>query len=178
MTTPTKVKGVRVAPANAPSISPTPAAPKSDSPKSGISPLGVIEAMLAGIVFAMEGIIAQSCFGKVNPAVFTGMIFSVEWVALLAVTIPFNHVPVNTGLMLMGGLLSLATLSGYLFNNFGIKAIGAASTAVIGSSGPAVTAILALVIIGDLLTLQNWLAILVVTIGVVLMNIAKAMKKS
>lgn len=46
---------------------------------------------------------------------------------------------VNTGLMLMGGLLSLATLSGYLFNNFGIKAIGAASTAVIGSSGPAVT---------------------------------------
>lgn len=177
MTTPTKVKGVPVAPANAPSISPNPAL-KSNAPKSGISPLGVIEAMLAGIVFAMEGIIAQSCFSKVNPAVFTGMIFSVEWVALLAVTIPFNHVPVNTGLMLMGGLLSLATLSGYLFNNFGIRAIGAASTAVIGSSGPAVTAILALVIIGDLLSLQNWLAILVVTIGVVLMNIAKAMKKS
>jgi drug/metabolite transporter (DMT)-like permease len=105
------------------------------------------------------------------------MIFSVEWVALLAVTLPFNQIDINQGLVLMGGLLSLATLSGYLFNNFGIKLIGAASVAVIGSSGPAVTSILALVILSEALTFQNWLAILVVTIGVVLMNLAKAAKK-
>lgn len=125
----------------------------------------------------MEGILAQSCFSQVNPAIFTGMIFSVEWVALLAVTLPFNQIDLNQGLVLMGGLLSLATLSGYLFNNFGIKLIGAASVAVIGSSGPAVTSILALVILSEALTFQNWLAILVVTIGVVLMNLAKAAKK-
>ncbi len=138
--------------------------------------IGVIEAMLAGIVFAMEGIIAQSCFGKMNPAVFTGMIFSVEWVALLAVTLPFNTLPINSGLVLMGGLLSLATLSGYLFNNFGIKLIGAASVAIIGSSGPAVTSILAVLVLTESLTGENWLAIIVVTIGVILMNLAKAAK--
>ena len=157
------------------SVPPTlPAKPVTQSSSSFA--IGVIEAMLAGIVFAMEGIIAQSCFGKMNPAVFTGMIFSVEWVALLAVTLPFNTLPLNSGLVLMGGLLSLATLSGYLFNNFGIKLIGAASVAIIGSSGPAVTSILAVLVLSESLTGENWLAIIVVTIGVILMNLAKAAK--
>jgi drug/metabolite transporter (DMT)-like permease len=111
-----------------------------------------------------------------NPAVFTGMIFSVEWVALLAVTQPFNTLPLNSGLILMGGLLSLATLSGYLFNNSGIKLIEAASVAIIGSSGPAVTSIFAVLILSEALTGENWLAIFVVTIGVILMNLAKAAK--
>jgi drug/metabolite transporter (DMT)-like permease len=153
-----------------------PASPAKNAAPNLSFAIGVIEAMLAGIVFAMEGIIAQSCFGKMNPAVFTGMIFSVEWVALLAVTLPFNTLPLNSGLILMGGLLSLATLSGYLFNNFGIKLIGAASVAIIGSSGPAVTSILAVIILSEALTAENWLAILLVTIGVVLMNLAKAAK--
>jgi len=155
-----------------------PAAPsaKPITQSSSSFAIGVTEAMLAGIVFAMEGIIAQSCFGKMNPAVFTGMIFSVEWVALLAVTLPFNTLPLNSGLILMGGLLSLATLSGYLFNNFGIKLIGAASVAIIGSSGPAVTSILAVLVLSESLTGENWLAIIVVTIGVILMNLAKASK--
>lgn len=157
--------------ATSPSPTPKPAAPSGSS-----FAIGVVEAMLAGIVFAMEGILAQSCFRQINPAIFTGMIFSVEWLALLAVTLPFNKLPLNQGLILMGGMLSLATLSGYLFNNFGIKLIGAASVAVIGSSGPAVTSILALLILTEALTMQNWLAILVVTLGVVLMNLAKAAK--
>jgi drug/metabolite transporter (DMT)-like permease len=155
-----------------------PAPPAKPAQSSSSFAIGVIEAMLAGIVFAMEGILAQSCFSKMNPAVFTGMIFSVEWVALLAVTVPFNTLPLNSGLFLMGGLLSLATLSGYLFNNFGIKLIGAASVAIIGSSGPAVTSILAVLILNEALTGENWLAIILVTIGVILMNLAKATKNS
>jgi drug/metabolite transporter (DMT)-like permease len=78
----------------------------------------------------------------------------------------------------MAGLLSLATLSGYLFNNFGIKNIGAASTAIIGSSGPAVTAILALGILGDSLQGPQWLSIVLVTSGVLLMNLAKLSKRT
>lgn len=140
--------------------------------------LGIVSAILSGIVFAMEGIIAQSCFNKVSPATFTGLIFTVEWLFLLIVhllttTTAANPVPLNSGLILMGALLSLATLSGYLFNNFGIRAIGAASTAVIGSSGPAVTAILSLLMLGDLLAGGQWLAILLVTFGVLLMNLAR-----
>lgn len=138
---------------------------------------GIVTAVISGVVFAMEGVIAQSCFSKINPATFTSMIFTVELVALCAVTLPFLHLSINQGLLLMGGLLCLATLSGYLFNNFGIKTIGAASTAIIGSSGPAVTAILALFILGDNLKMSQWEAILLVTIGVVLMNLAKARKR-
>lgn len=125
----------------------------------------------------MEGILAQSCFGKVNPAVFTGMVFTVEWLVLLTVTLPLIKISLNSGLILMGFLLCCATLSGYLFNNFGIKNIGAAATAIIGASGPAVTAILGLLILSDKLALPQWEAIVLVTVGVVLMNLAKAQAK-
>lgn len=138
---------------------------------------GILAAVVSGVVFAMEGILAQSCFGKVNPAIFTGLIFTVEWIALLGITLPFIHLDINTGVVLMGGLLCLATLSGYLFNNFGIKAIGAASTAIIGSSGPAVTSILALILVSDVLKTEQWIAILLVSFGVLLMNWARINKR-
>ena len=135
-----------------------------------------MEAMFSGVVFAMEGIIAQYCFTKVNPATFTGLIFSVEWIALIAVAIVSGTIQFNLGLLWMGALLSLATLSGYLFNNFGIQQIGAASVAIIRSSGNAVTAVLAGLILGDVLKLQQWLSILLVSSGVLLMNWAKTAK--
>jgi drug/metabolite transporter (DMT)-like permease len=146
--------------------------------KLGTDFMGIIAAVISGVVFACEGIIAQSCFNKVSPITFTGMVFTVEWIALLVVALPTIHININGGLLLMGGLLSLATLSGYLFNNSGIKVIGAAATAIIGASGPAVTAILGLFILSDNLQPQQWLAILLVTIGVVFMNLARAQKKA
>lgn len=138
--------------------------------------IGIMEAMFSGVVFAMEGIISQYCFTKVNPATFTGLIFSVEWIALIAVAIVSGTIQFNLGLLWMGALLSLATLSSYLFNNFGIQQIGAASVAIIGSSGNAVTAVLAGLILGDVLKLQQWLSILLVSSGVLLMNWAKTAK--
>ncbi len=134
---------------------------------------GLLAAVISGIVFALEGIIAQSCLSRVNPATFTGMVFTVEWLVLLVVSLPFIHIDLNRGLLLMGLLLCFATLSGYLFNNFGIQAIGAAATAIVGSSGPAVTAILGVLLLTDQLFLAQWLAILLVTAGVGLMNLAR-----
>ncbi len=138
--------------------------------------VGVIAAAFAGIVFALEGIIAQSCFHRINPATFTGLIFTVEFVVLLLVCIFFIHINLSQGLIVMGLMLCFATLLGYLFNNFGIKSIGAASTAIIGSSGPAVTAILAVLILND--KTPSWESIFLVTIGVVLMNLEKINKKA
>jgi drug/metabolite transporter (DMT)-like permease len=137
--------------------------------------VGIVSAAFAGIVFALEGIIAQSCFNKINPATFTGLIFTVEFVVLLLVCLAFVHINLSQGLIVMGLLLCFATLLGYLFNNFGIKSIGAASTAIIGSSGPAVTAILSVVILND--KIPSWEAIFLVTVGVVLMNLEKIKKK-
>lgn len=144
--------------------------------KFGNDALGLMAALFAGIVFALEGIIAQSCFNKINPATFTGLIFTVEFVILLFACITFIHINLNQGLIVIGLLLCFATLLGYLFNNFGIKSIGAASTAIIGSSGPAVTAILAVLILND--KIPSWGAIFLVTGGVVLMNVSKLQKTS
>ncbi len=136
-------------------------------------PLGLLAAVVSGVVFALEGLIAQACFSRVNPATFTGMVFTVEWLVLLVVTLPSTHITLNSGLLLLGALLSCATLAGYLLNNFGIQAIGAAATAIIGSSGPAATALLGVCFLGDSLGLAQWSAILLVTIGVVLINLAR-----
>ena len=135
--------------------------------------LGILAAVAAGVVFALEGVIAQSCFRQVNPATFTGLVFTVEWLILLTVTLPFIQITLNSGLLALGALLSCATLSGYLLNNFGIKAIGAAATAIIGSSGPAATALLSVVCLSDSLNLPQWCAILLVTAGVGLINLAR-----
>ncbi|MEG4576759.1 DMT family transporter [Microcoleus sp. N3A4] len=165
----------------APNQTPTPNASNAPTiPKPATQPnpiIGYLAAIISSIVFALEGIIAQACFSKVNPATFTALVFTVEWLVLMAVTLPFIHVDINQELILMGGLLCLTTFATYLFSNFGIKAIGAASTAIIVSSRPAVTSILALLIIGDTLLPEQWGSIIVVTAGVVLMNVAKAMKK-
>ncbi len=140
-------------------------------------PSGLIAAVTAGVVFALEGVIAQSCFGKINPATFTGLVFTVEWIVLSLMCIPIVHLSLNVGLLVMGLLLCFATLSGYLFNNFGIRAIGAAPTAIIGASGPAVTALLGLLLLSDGLKQEQWLAIALVTVGVVLMNLARRAPK-
>lgn len=141
-----------------------------------IDGFGLLAALVSGIVFAVEGIIAQSCFSRMNPATFTGIVFTIEWLALLTFTLPFTQVSLNAGLLLLGALLGCATLSGYLFNNFGIQAIGAATTAIIGSSGPAVTSFLGVCLLSDSLSLTQWSAILLVTIGVVFMNVARSQK--
>ena len=137
-------------------------------------PSGLIAAATSGIVFALEGILAQACVKQMNPATFTGMVFTVEWLILLAIALPSVHLSLNGGLLLVGGLLCCATLAGYLFNNFEIQAIGAAPAAIIGSSGPAVTALLGFVFLSDSLQPAQWLSILLVTSGVVLMNLVKS----
>lgn len=158
------------------------------SPTAGGITIGVIAALVSGVVFALEGVIAQSCFSRVNPATFTGLIFAVEWV-LLAIVHCFSRVlflkevPITLGLIGIGGLISITTLSGYLLNNFGIREIGAAATAMIGSSGPVMTAILVVLLIAkplptDVITPEKWGAILLVSLGVLLMNLGRVGAKS
>ena len=151
--------------------------PKALASFSAADPLGLLAAIGSGTMFALEGIIAQSCFRKINPATFTSLVFTVEWLVLSGFALFVIHVSLNSGLLVMGLLLCLATLAGYLFNNFGIREIGAAPTAIIGSSGPAVTAILGVLILNDGLKVQQWAAIMLVTVGVVLMNLTRMQLK-
>lgn len=152
--------------------------PKALTSFATADPLGLLAALGSGTMFALEGIIAQSCFRKINPATFTSLVFTVEWLVLSGFALFVIHVSLNNGLLVMGLLLCLATLSGYLFNNFGIREIGAAATAIIGSSGPAVTAILGVLILSDGLKVQQWAAIALVTVGVILMNLARVKRSS
>lgn len=97
----------------------------TDLPKALVSftmadPLGLLAAVSAGAMFALEGIIAQACFRKINPATFTSLVFTVKWLVLSGFALFVIHISINSGLLVLGLLLYLATLSGYLFNNFGI----------------------------------------------------------
>ena len=151
--------------------------PKALAAFSTADPLGSFAAIGAGAMFALEGIIAQACFRKINPATFTSLVFTVEWLVLSGFALFIIHISLNVGLLVIGLLLCLATLTGYLFNNFGIREIGAAATAIIGASGPAVTAILGVLMFSDGLKAQQWAAIGLVTVGVVLMNLARVPSK-
>lgn len=73
------------------------------------------------------------------------------------------------GGILLGGL----TLMGYLFNNFGVRLMGAAQASIVASSGPVLTALLAYLLTpGEKSTLQfiQWIGVVLVTVGVLALS--------
>jgi drug/metabolite transporter (DMT)-like permease len=80
------------------------------------------------------------------------------------------HVNQSAGFILGGFVLGVLTLVGYLANNFGVRLMGASMASIVASSGPAVTALLGLLIINDQLKGIQFLGILLVTCGVGLLS--------
>ena len=77
------------------------------------------------------------------------------------------------GLYIGGILLGTLTLLGYLFNNYGVRLMGAAKASIVASSGPVVTAVLAYLITpGEKSTLAfiQWIGVLMVTLGVLALS--------
>ena len=137
-----------------------------------ISLLGVGTAVVAGLAFACYLISMQLSFKKLHPVPVSVIqfftIFSLASIILLMR--PANVQPSNPlGLIIGGLILGTLTLMGYLFNNFGVRFMGAARASIIASSGPVLTALLAFLIIpGEktrLASIQVF-GILIVTAGV------------
>jgi drug/metabolite transporter (DMT)-like permease len=146
---------------------------------SNLSGLGISAAMVSGVCFALYLLSMQVSFRKLHPVPVTLIQFSTIFVlsslCLIAIGIdtpPSNWAGLIGGSLVLGGL----TLAGYLLNNFGVRFMGASYASIIAASGPALTALLAVMITpGDrtFLSVAQIIGILVVTLGVVTLSFEK-----
>lgn len=155
----------------------------SDVSGSAVSFWGVGAAMLASVAFALYLIAMQLCFRRLHPVPVSLMQFSTVFslTSLILIVGSFFGLqpsqPTSTaGLYLSGLLLGVLTLLGYLFNNYGVKFMGAAQASIVAASGPVVTAILAYLITpGDKSALQfiQWMGVILVTLGVTSLSLER-----
>lgn len=150
-----------------------------------VSALGIIYALAAGITFAFHVLLIQACTKKLHPIPFSVVNFivillfcAVSLLIPLPETMQVDVAPemwtnVLVSSLVLGGL----TLLSYLANNVGISYIGAARASIFGATGPALTSLLAFLIIAESLATQQLWGMLVVTIGVAGQNLERMFAK-
>ncbi|MGL5066194.1 MAG: DMT family transporter [Microcoleus sp.] len=151
------------------------------APGGGNVGVGVTAAVLSGITFAGYVLLTQMAAGKLHPIPFSLVNFAAIFVfsALsLWVPLPGNFAPsidqnVWSGLIVGGVILGVLTLFSYLLNNFAIRFAGAALASVIGTLGPALTALFGFVIINETLQPVSILGMIVVTLSVAAMSVER-----
>ncbi|NES76027.1 MULTISPECIES: EamA family transporter [Okeania] len=143
---------------------------------------GILAAVGAGITFSGYVILTQMSAGKLHPIPFSLVNFAGIFVfSALGLMMPLPtewsvninmdpSVNVWSGLIVSGIILGILTLSSYVLNSFAIRFAGAARASIIGTSGPALTALFALLVIGEVLLLKQLLGMLLVIIGVAAMS--------
>ena len=144
--------------------------------------VGVIAAVLAGVGFAGYVLLTQVAAGKLHPIPFSLVnfasifVFSSVSLMLLPESLGINIQPgVWNGLMIGGVVLGVLTLSSYLLNNFAIRSAGAALASIIGTTGPALTALFAFWIIGEAIKQQQIYGMALVILGVGAMSVERMM---
>lgn len=132
---------------------------------------GILAGCLAALTFTLYLISMQIGARKIHPIPVSLMQFATMFVlsSFSLIVLGLNGKPTNwTSLLVGGALLGLLTLGSYTLNHYGIRALGAARSAIIAASTPAITAFLAFFLIpGQLTTLSpvQIIGILVVTLG-------------
>ncbi|NJO40655.1 MAG: EamA family transporter [Cyanobacteria bacterium CRU_2_1] len=139
---------------------------------TSLSWLGVMAAIVSGITFALYLISMQISFRKLHPVPVSLIQFTTIFIftSVSLIVMGVEVQPINrTGLIISGLILGGLTLIGYLLNNFGVRFMGAARASIMAASGPAITALLAVLIIPGPFTALHQiqiLGILIVTMGV------------
>ena len=157
------------------------ALPSGGAGPSGNLLLGCLTAAGSGITFAFYVIQMQASAQRMNPVPVSLIQFSIIFIlssVSLLVPLPAGQMAnvapgVWPSLIIGGGVLALVTLLGYLFNNIGIRMVGAARASIVGATGPAISAILAWVAINEALQGRQWFGVLLVTVGVVGLSLEK-----
>lgn len=149
--------------------------------------VGVAIAAFSGVCFAFYLIFMQLSFKRMHPIPVSFLQFSTI-LALTSVTLIFFDVthwlfnsPLYTevdpakrgGVFMYGLVLGILTLFGYLFNNYGVRYMGAGRASILASSGPVVTALLAMLMINSQLQAVQWVGIIVVTLSVAALSLEK-----
>ncbi|MEG3878315.1 EamA family transporter [Microcoleus sp. herbarium7] len=154
------------------------AAPAPDGGNVGV---GVAAALGAGIMFAGYVLLTQMAAGKLHPIPFSLVNFAAIFVfSALSLWVPLseNLAPkidqdVWPGLIVGGVVLGVLTLFSYLLNNFAIRFAGAALASVIGTLGPALTALFGFLIINEKLQPVAIFGMAVVTLSVAAMSVER-----
>lgn len=134
---------------------------------------GVILGLASGMTYALYAVNAQKSLETIHPVPFTWISFATT-LGLCAASLLIwqgQKTDLNWLPLWVGGLLSaIFTFGGHLMNNFGIRLIGANSTATIAASNPSLTAILAWLTIQETLNGLQVLGVVIVTLGVLLLS--------
>ncbi len=138
----------------------------------------------AGLCFGIYGIFAELCLKNqslsLHPVPFSLFTFmGVSSLATFSLFIrsflmasPISVVPSTWPTILSTTLFSASlTLIAYVLNNFGIRYIGAALTALISASAPALTALFAWITLHESLQSQQSAGVALVTIGVAILSL-------
>ncbi|MBE9105721.1 DMT family transporter [Nostoc cf. edaphicum LEGE 07299] len=135
--------------------------------------IGIFASFGAGIVYAFYCIIAQKCLEKFHPVPFTWISFAstllLSGVSLLlwpAKSGQLDWTPLWIGSIFSG----LVSFIGHTLNNVGIRMVGASTASIIGSSSPALTALVAWITIHKTLNVIQSVGIGVVTLGIALLS--------
>ncbi|MBE7382524.1 MAG: EamA family transporter [Leptolyngbya sp. SIO1E4] len=161
----------------------------TDLSGGNVSPWGVFSGGLSSAFFALYLIAMQLSFrNKLHPVPvslvqFTTIFVLTSTILVLGSFFGFERTEPSSywGLGLGGVLLGGLTLLGYLFNNYGVRFMGAAQASIVASSGPVLTAILAYLITpGEKSTLQfiQWIGVILVTLGVLALSSEKLKQKT
>ncbi|OKH32443.1 hypothetical protein NIES2119_26035 [[Phormidium ambiguum] IAM M-71] len=130
--------------------------------------LGVTTAILSGLAFAVYVVLIK--VSRMHPIPFSVVNFSTI-LFLAAIVLPFFGYQVRptmwTSLLIGTLVLATTTLGGYLFTNIGVPLIGPPLASVVSASGPALTTILAFLIIQENLQLYQILGVVLVTVWVI-----------
>ncbi|MEG3954532.1 EamA family transporter [Microcoleus sp. herbarium2] len=153
------------------------------APGGGNVGVGVTAALASGITFAGYVLLTQMAAGKLHPIPFSLVNFAAIFVfSSLSLWVPLseNFAPkidqnVWPGLIIGGVVLGVLTLFSYLLNNFAIRFAGAALASVIGTLGPALTALFGFIVINEKLQPEAILGMAVVTLSVGAMSVERIM---
>jgi len=155
----------------------------SDLSGSGVSLWGVGAALLSSIAFALFLVSMQLSFKRLHPVSVSLLQFSTIFILTSLILIIGSFFGLDPGapsrplsLYLGAAVLGLLTLLGYLFNNYGVKLLGASQASIVAASGPVVTAIMAYLITpGEKSTLLfiQWMGVTLVTLGVISLSLER-----
>jgi drug/metabolite transporter (DMT)-like permease len=139
--------------------------------------LGVVFGLASALAYALYTVVAQKAFETYHPLPFTGISFASTLVlsGLCLLIWPVHLQGLDWVGLWVGALLSaLATATGHLLNNLGIRWVGATAAAMVGAANPALTAVLAALVLQEHLSWVQSFGVALVTLSVALLSLRKS----
>lgn len=130
---------------------------------------GVSCALGAGIGFGLYAVTAQNALIYFHPLSFSLITFALLFVSSSLVTLLLSiKIPaaIAADLLTWSAGSGIITLGGLVFTNVGIRLVGAATATLVGAIEPALTAILAWMMIQETLEIRQMIGIGIVTLSI------------